>query len=249
MEVRPHDANADNDHRLLAGGGRKLSNAFRAGLDRTFHQVGLPVGCGAKRTDFERPRGLRTNDYGRSQQIRDCRRPMARVPRMPWWRDAVIYQIYPRSFQDSDGDGVGDLAGIESRLDHVARLGASAVWLSPIYPSPLADFGYDVSDYLAVDPVYGDLQGFDRLLASGPRAGHAAADGPGAVPHLDRAPLVQRAPRLVHLGRRARRGPAQQLARHLRRARRGPGTRAAGAGTCTRSIPSSPTWTGATRNW
>jgi alpha-glucosidase len=85
---------------------------------------------------------------------------------MPWWRDAVVYQIYPRSFQDSDGDGVGDLAGLESRLDHVAQLGASAVWVSPIYPSPLADFGYDVSDYEAVDPVYGDLEGFDRLLAA-----------------------------------------------------------------------------------
>ena len=86
------------------------------------------------------------------------------MPRMPWWRDAVIYQIYPRSFQDSDGDGVGDLAGIERRLDHVAELGAAAVWLSPIYPSPLADFGYDVSDYRSVDPVYGDLEAFDQLI-------------------------------------------------------------------------------------
>ena len=86
------------------------------------------------------------------------------MPRMPWWRDAVIYQIYPRSFQDSDGDGVGDLAGIERRLDHVAELGAAAVWLSPIYPSPLADFGYDVSDYRSVDPVYGDLEAFDQLV-------------------------------------------------------------------------------------
>jgi alpha-glucosidase len=75
----------------------------------------------------------------------------------------VVYQVYPRSFQDSDGDGVGDLAGIRSRLDHIAWLGADALWLSPIYPSPMADFGYDVADYKDVDPVFGDLAEFDRL--------------------------------------------------------------------------------------
>jgi alpha-glucosidase len=76
----------------------------------------------------------------------------------------VVYQIYPRSFQDSDGDGVGDLAGIRSRLDHLTWLGVDALWMSPIYPSPNADFGYDVSDYTAVDPVYGDLAEFDTLV-------------------------------------------------------------------------------------
>jgi alpha-glucosidase len=81
-----------------------------------------------------------------------------------WWRDAVIYQIYPRSFQDSDGDGVGDLRGIASRLDHLVQLGVDALWLSPIYPSPLADFGYDVSDYTAVDPAFGTSADFDRLV-------------------------------------------------------------------------------------
>jgi alpha-glucosidase len=75
----------------------------------------------------------------------------------------VVYQVYPRSFQDSDGDGVGDLAGIRSRLDHLTWLGVDALWLSPIYPSPMADFGYDVSDYMDVDPVFGDLAEFDRL--------------------------------------------------------------------------------------
>ena len=75
----------------------------------------------------------------------------------------VIYQIYPRSFQDSDGDGVGDLAGIRSRLDHLTWLGVDALWMSPIYPSPNADFGYDVADYTGVDPVYGDLAEFDAL--------------------------------------------------------------------------------------
>jgi len=82
-----------------------------------------------------------------------------------WWRDAVVYQIYPRSFQDSDGDGVGDLRGIAQRLDHLVYLGVDAFWLSPIYPSPLADFGYDVSDYTGVDPQLGTLADFDMLVS------------------------------------------------------------------------------------
>lgn len=85
---------------------------------------------------------------------------------IPWWERGVIYQIYPRSFQDSDADGVGDLAGIESRLDYLAGLGIDAIWLSPIYPSPMADFGYDVSDHCGIDPMFGDLAVFDRLLAA-----------------------------------------------------------------------------------
>src|SRR5918999_2469406 len=85
--------------------------------------------------------------------------------RTAWWRGAVVYQIYPRSFADGDRDGVGDLAGIRDRLDHLVDLGADAIWLSPIYRSPMTDFGYDVSDHCAVDPVFGDLDTFDRLLA------------------------------------------------------------------------------------
>src|SRR5918911_4651493 len=81
-----------------------------------------------------------------------------------WWRDAVVYQIYPRSFQDSDGDGVGDLRGITQRLDHLQWLGVDALWLSPIYPSPLADFGYDVADYCGVDPQLGTLAHVDELV-------------------------------------------------------------------------------------
>ena len=81
-----------------------------------------------------------------------------------WWRGAVIYQIYPRSFQDSNGDGVGDLKGITKRLDYVASLGVDAIWLSPFFASPMKDFGYDVSDYRAVDPSFGTLQDFDVLL-------------------------------------------------------------------------------------
>jgi glycosidase len=83
-----------------------------------------------------------------------------------WWRHAVVYQIYPRSFQDSDGDGVGDLRGIEQRLDHLAWLGVDAIWLSPIYPSPMHDYGYDVADYKDVDPVFGSLEDFDRLVSA-----------------------------------------------------------------------------------
>ena len=82
-----------------------------------------------------------------------------------WWQDAVVYQIYPRSFQDSDGDGVGDLRGIGRRLDHLTYLGVDAFWLSPIYPSPLADFGYDISNYTAVDPAFGTLGDLDELVA------------------------------------------------------------------------------------
>ena len=91
---------------------------------------------------------------------------MDQAPNRPWWERGVVYQIYPRSFQDSDGDGVGDLAGIERRLDYVAALGVDAVWLSPIYPSPMADFGYDVADYCDIEPLFGTLADFDRLLAA-----------------------------------------------------------------------------------
>jgi alpha-glucosidase len=88
-----------------------------------------------------------------------------------WWENATIYQVYPRSFQDSDGDGVGDLYGIETRLDHLVELGVDGLWLSPIHPSPLADFGYDISDFKAVDPVYGTLEDFDRLIAAADERG------------------------------------------------------------------------------
>jgi len=82
-----------------------------------------------------------------------------------WWQRGVIYQVYPRSFMDSNGDGVGDLAGITSRLDYLAdTLGVDTIWLSPFYPSPMADFGYDVMDYTGVDPIFGDLAAFDELV-------------------------------------------------------------------------------------
>ncbi|HRU94461.1 MAG TPA: alpha-amylase family glycosyl hydrolase, partial [Anaerolineae bacterium] len=84
---------------------------------------------------------------------------------LKWWQRGVIYQIYPRSFKDTNGDGVGDLQGIIEKLPYLERLGVDAIWLSPFYPSPMADFGYDVADYCNVDPLFGDLEIFDRLVA------------------------------------------------------------------------------------
>ena len=99
-----------------------------------------------------------------SRMERDLRTGMAADP--DWWRGAVIYQIYPRSYQDSNGDGIGDLAGIVQRLPHIASLGADAVWISPFFTSPMKDFGYDVSDYCDVDPMFGTLADFDAVVAA-----------------------------------------------------------------------------------
>lgn len=81
-----------------------------------------------------------------------------------WWQHGVVYQIYPRSFQDSDGDGIGDLRGIIARLDYLEWLGVDAIWISPVYPSPMADFGYDISDYTGIHPLFGTMADFDELL-------------------------------------------------------------------------------------
>src|SRR4051794_15051506 len=83
-----------------------------------------------------------------------------------WWRDAVVYQVYPRSFADGDGDGIGDFAGLIDRIPYLERLGVDAIWLSPFYPSALADGGYDVDDYRDVDPRIGTLAQFDEVVAA-----------------------------------------------------------------------------------
>src|SRR5689334_10286528 len=82
----------------------------------------------------------------------------------PWWQHGVIYQVYPRSFMDSNADGVGDLPGLLSRLDYLRWLGANTIWLSPVYSSPMADFGYDISDFENVDPIFGTLQDLDQVI-------------------------------------------------------------------------------------
>ncbi|MGA0594201.1 alpha-amylase family glycosyl hydrolase [Enterovirga sp. CN4-39] len=93
------------------------------------------------------------------------------MPANTWWKNGIVYQIYPRSFQDSNGDGVGDLRGIASRLDYLVDLGINAVWISPIFPSPMADFGYDVSDYCGIHPLFGSMEDFDHLIAEVHRRG------------------------------------------------------------------------------
>ena len=173
-----------------------------------------------------------------------------------WWRGSVIYQIYPRSFQDSNGDGIGDLAGITERLPYVADLGVDAIWLIPIFTSPMADMGYDVSDYTDIDPIFGSLADFDALLDARPRARAQGHHRPGAVALLRPAPVLQGEPveprqpqgRLVRLGRpEARRHAAEQLALGLRRPGLGLGRRGGTSTICTTSSPSSPTSTSTTR--
>jgi Alpha amylase, catalytic domain len=93
------------------------------------------------------------------------------VEQIPWWQRATIYQVYPRSFQDTDGDGVGDLRGIISRLPYFAELGVDAIWLSPIFRSPMKDFGYDVSNYVDIDPLFGTMGDFDTLLEAAHKQG------------------------------------------------------------------------------
>jgi alpha-glucosidase len=88
-----------------------------------------------------------------------------------WWRDGIFYQVYPRSFQDTNGDGIGDLNGILQHLSYLKELGVDAVWLSPIFPSPMADFGYDISDYTGIDPLFGTMEEFDALIAAAHEAG------------------------------------------------------------------------------
>ncbi len=95
----------------------------------------------------------------------------ARSSTLHWWQRGVLYHLYPWSFQDSNGDGIGDVQGIIRRLDYLSWLGVDALWLSPIFPSPMVDFGYDIADYCAVDPLFGDLETFERLLEQAHRRG------------------------------------------------------------------------------
>ena len=167
-----------------------------------------------------------------------------------WWRGGVIYQVYPRSFADSNGDGIGDLPGITARLEHIASLGVDAVWLSPFFKSPMKDFGYDVSDYNDVDPMFGTLDDFKQLVDRAHALGLKVMIDQVLVAHLGPAPVVRREPRaagqparrLVRLGRcKKRRHAAEQLAQRVRRQLRGSGIPRAASTTCTTSWPASPT--------
>jgi hypothetical protein len=157
-----------------------------------------------------------------------------------WWRGAVIYQIYPRSFRDTDGDGVGDLRGIFEKLDYVADLGVDGVWLSPFFRSPMKDFGYDVSDYCDVDPLFGSIADFDAVLGRAHALGlKVIIDRSGRIPRINtpgswKAARPDRIRRLTGMS-----GPTPGPTAHLRTTgwRRlaghpGPGTRGAGNITC-----------------
>ncbi|MGH9617188.1 MAG: alpha-amylase family glycosyl hydrolase, partial [Acidobacteriaceae bacterium] len=99
-------------------------------------------------------------------QVRRAIHTDATASAAPWWRHAIVYEIYPRSFQDTNGDGIGDIDGIIQRLGYLQKLGVNAIWLTPIYPSPQKDFGYDISNYEAIDPMFGSMADFDRLLVA-----------------------------------------------------------------------------------
>ena len=156
----------------------------------------------------------------------------------PWWKSAVLYQIYPRSFADSNGDGAGDLSGIIDHLDHLQWLGIDGIWLSPVTVSPNADWGYDVSDYCAIQPDLGSMEDLDLPRRPKPASGASASSWTGSrtTPAKNirgSSTLVRRRTAakagLVRLGRpEARRLASQQLDQQLRGTRPGPSTRATG---------------------
>ena len=168
-----------------------------------------------------------------------------------WWRSAVVYEVYLRSFADSDGDGVGDIGGLRGKLPYLADLGVDAVWITPWYPSPMADGGYDVSDYCDIDPRFGTLADADALIADAHAARAAGDHRPGRQPHLRASTRgsprrwppgpgrPEREPLLLPRRPGRRRGAAQRLDQRLRRpgvdAGRASPTARPGSGTCTRS--------------
>ena len=182
----------------------------------------MQTGSGGWQVDWPQRRIRRRDDcQGEGERLMDEDRPDG-----DWWRGCVIYQVYPRSFQDTTGDGSGDLKGITQRLGHIASLGVDAVWLSPFFKSPMADMGYDVSDYCDVDPMFGTLEDFDALVAEAHRLGlkiiidqvlsHSSDQHPWFIE--SRASRDNPQGRLVCLGRsQAGRHGAEQLAVGLRR--------------------------------
>ena len=186
--------------------------------------------------------------------------PQRSVARRDWWKSAVVYQIYPRSFADSDGDGVGDLRGILDHLDYLELLGVDVVWLSPVYRSPMVDNGYDISDYHDVDPLFGTLEQLEELIAQLHArdmklvmdlvVNHTSSRMPGSRSRARR----RTTPSATGTGG-APRGPvtspghpvpSRPTGARRSRARRGPTTTAPVSTTCTCSPPTSPTSTGRT---
>ena len=168
----------------------------------------------------------------------------------PWWRTGLLYQIYVRSFADSDGDGIGDLQGVLDRLDYLSWLGVDGLWLSPVTPSPNADWGYDVSDYCSVHAEYGTLADLDELVAAAGGLGHPGPARSGPQPHERPAPVVRRVAILegVGAGATSTYGPTPRPTGRLPTTgwaasgvRLGRSTRPPGSTTCTTSFPSSPT--------
>ena len=172
----------------------------------------------------------------RPRRLQPAARPGERVTN-PWWRDAVCYQLYIRSFADSDGDGKGDLQGITDHLDHLVDLGVDALWLNPFYPSPQNDHGYDVSDFRDVEPAYGTLDDVDTLIHEAHARGlklladivpnHTSSEHPWFQEALESAPGSPERDRYVFRPGRGRRrvGAAQQLALRVRRLGMGAGAR------------------------
>ena len=161
-------AEVDWAGRMLRGG-----DSIRKGLVALLGMVGLVMTIGwpgAPARAQETPKAANAGDV--------------------WWRDAVVYEIYPRSFQDSNGDGVGDLNGITSRLGYLQGLGIDAVWISPMYPSPQVDFGYDISNYESVDPQYGTLADMDKLIAEAKQTQDSRAARYGAESYVGSASVV-----------------------------------------------------------
>ena len=132
-----------------------------------------------------------------------CRRCLRIESGRTWWRDGVLYQIYPRSYMDTNGDGVGDLRGITQRLDHLQWLGVDGIWLDPIMLSPNDDWGYDVADYVAVDPSLGTLADADELVEEAGKRGIRVDPRPRAEPHERSAPVVRRREVVARLARTA----------------------------------------------
>ena len=170
---------------------------------------------------------------------------------MAWWRDGILYQIYPRSFADSDGDGVGDLRGIVDRLDHLEWLGVDGLWLSPVNPSPNRDWGYDVADYTSVHPELGTLEELDELIAAAGRRGirilldlvpnHTSDEHPWFVESRSGRDSAKRDWYVWADARTPNNWPRSSAAR------RGRSTTRPASTTCTTSSPSSPTSTGGAR--